>query len=323
MPIYPAEQYARTAARSVDPRHADGQLWDRHVAAHEGLIEGLSCRDVECYLAVELPQAANAGAMVSDARRALWRVGRRVQSAAGVQTAAPVMAEQLALLREREAALFDRLQGPLGDTGIARAQTQEIQWLLARARCRGLGEPELDQFWRPRAIALDGDGAGAWRPLSSIVERAAAAQITRHGAHLEVTSEHGTAYQSAMVLGALPEHPAWPGSQCELMFSPLERLPFAVDCALHWRYIANDAARRHARRRTLDVDNTFREESQGVLGGSWGASETRELARLHQAYLDREDHPPMLIGGLLIVGAPDRGELERRGSPRSRTPTGR
>ena len=310
---YPAEHYAQQAARALDHRFADERLWRWHIGSHQQLIERLNPRDVEVYLAIRLPERNDPAAVISEAKRALWRLCRRVESAAGVAAAAPVMEQELLAVREQESALFDRLRGPLGEIGIDRAQTQEIQWLLARARCRGIGEPELDQFWRPRALVIRDGDAASYRPLSTIIDRGANARITRHDSYLEVSSEHGISYQSALVLGALPEHPPWPGPQCELMFAPLERLPFPVDCALHWRYTPNEKARREARRRTLDVDNTFREEAAGVLGSSWTGRETRDVARLLQAYLDREDHPPILTGALqLIIGAPELGELERR-----------
>jgi hypothetical protein len=312
---YPAEHYARQAARTVDTRYADEPIWRWHVNWHEHLIDRLNPRDVEVYLAIRLPESTDAAAMIAETRRALWRISRRVESAAGVQSAAPVMEDELVTIRDQESTLFDQLQGPLGEIGIDRADTREIQWLLARARCRGLAEPELDEFWRPRALVVsDDDGTNrSYRPLSTIIDRAAKARITRHDTHLEVESEHGTSYQSALVLGALPEHPPWPGPQCELMFAPLERLEFPVDCALHWKYMSNERARREARRRTLDVDNSSREEESGILGESWTAGDTRQVARLLQAYLDREDHPPLMTGSLqLIVGAPEHKELERR-----------
>jgi AAA-like domain len=311
---YPADHYVRQASRTLDHRYADERLWRWHVGAHERLIRRLNPRDVEVYLAVRLPERNDPAAVLSEARRALWRISRRVESAAGVQSAPPVSREELAGIREQESALFDRLRGPLGEIGIDRARTQEIQWLLARARCRGVGEPELDQFWRPRALAVSSDdGSACYRPLTAVVDRAANARITRHDSYLEVGSEHGSCFQAALVVGALPEAPPWPGPQCELMFAPLERLSFPVDCVLHWRYMSNEKARRQARGRTLDVDNTWREETAGVLGGSYTAGETRELARLLQAYLDREDHPPILTGALqLIVGAGEVSELERR-----------
>ncbi len=38
---------------------------------------------------------------------------------------------------------------------VERATTLDMQWLIRRAFCRGVGEPALDVFWRPQAIVVE------------------------------------------------------------------------------------------------------------------------------------------------------------------------
>ncbi len=53
-------------------------------------------------------------------------------------------AGELSELATREQRVFERVNGVIG---ARRASTVELQWLLRRAACRGIGEPELDRHW--------------------------------------------------------------------------------------------------------------------------------------------------------------------------------
>lgn len=311
---YPADRYVRQAMRLLDAEHADERLWRWHLECHAVMLTHQHPQESEVYMIAQLPERSAAGALIDEARRTLWRVSRAVEGAAGVAAAAPVPQDEMRRIRDDETRLYGALREALYSIGVERATTQELQWLLARGRCRGVGEPELDEFWRPRALTVEGDGgAPAYRPITTLVDRAAKARIDQHDRHLEVMSEHGRSYQCALVLGSLPERPPWPGPQCELMFAPLEQLPFPVDATLHLGYTPNEQAQRQARTKTLEADVTAREEHHSVLGGTWASQETRSVARELQEYLTRQDGPPMLSGALqLIVGAPSLKELEHK-----------
>ena len=83
----------------------------------------------------------------------------------------------------------------------------------------------------------------------------------------------------SLVLGALPEATCFPGHHAELMFAPLEALPFPVDACLCVRWIANGSALALVRRRIVDADHAFSEESQGDHGPTAQTSLRPELAR--------------------------------------------
>ena len=54
-----------------------------------------------------------------------------------------------------------RVRARGGCLSVRRATTSEVQWLLRRAACRGLGEPGLDALWRPAAVMVETSGRAA------------------------------------------------------------------------------------------------------------------------------------------------------------------
>jgi hypothetical protein len=115
------------------------------------------------------------------------------------------------------------------------------------------------------------------------------------------------------VLGALPERATFPGARVELMFAPVESLPFAVDLSLNARYLPNGLALRIARRRIQDADQIVRAESDGDQGVSDLGYQRTQGARDLLAYLQASSRPPLLRATLAIaVGASDEEQLEER-----------
>src|SRR5439155_24435335 len=124
---------------------------------------------------------------------------------------------------------------------VGRVTTRGLRSLVRRALCRGGGEPRLDEFWRPQALVLgahEEDGGRGFEPLEANVLRLVDEPITVHRDHLRV----GAGAQTVLVAGALPETTVFPGRQAELLFAPLESLPFPVDACFAARWIANDQA---------------------------------------------------------------------------------
>ena len=74
------------------------------------------------------------------------------------------------------------------------------------------------------------------------------------GARCGSSRSSGTSWQAQLVLGALPERASFPGPRVELMFAPVESLPFSVDLSLNARYLPNELALRIARRKIQDAD---------------------------------------------------------------------
>ena len=150
---------------------------------------------------------------------ALDRARRRLEALLGVGGQPPIAdAELEALIGEEERA---SAAWPAA-CRLERASTREVQWLLRRAACRGLGEPVLDPHWQPAALVVEtADGRPAYEPLECDLVRHVNAPILEQDRDLVVDAPEGRSYQAMLALGALPEETVFPGS-AELLFAPLE-----------------------------------------------------------------------------------------------------
>ncbi len=308
---FPAEEYISRTAGLLDARHQDPRVWQQFLEGHEARLRELGSHIPEVYLAVSLAQRQPDG-LGSGLLRTVDRVRRHVEELAGIGEGSPVTGGELAELATREQRIFERVNGVIH---ARRARTVELQWLLARAVCRGLGEPALDRNWAPDALVVEGPAGGvAFEPLTHDLRRCAQAAITEHEQHLVVQSEHGCSYQALLALGALAEAPEFPGFTAEVLYAPLESLPWPVDTVVHCRWLGNRQALAQVRKRITDVEHAFREQVQGAAHGpSVLAGVDRVLAREYEAQLQAGGHPPMLYGSLgLAVGADSEQELERR-----------
>jgi hypothetical protein len=189
----------------------------------------------------------------------------------------------------------------------------ELQWLVRRSFCRGLGEPVVDGLHEPRALAFERNGDAVLAPLEGDVLRWVDSHVEHHGRFLRIESELGTSWQAQLVLGALPDRVEFPGHVAELMFAAPESLPFAIDLSLNARFLPNDLATRIARRRIQDADQVARAESDGEQGVSdIGYVRTQE-ARDLLSYLQASSRPPLLRSTIAIaVAATDQRQLEER-----------
>ncbi|HET7177741.1 MAG TPA: ATP-binding protein, partial [Solirubrobacterales bacterium] len=307
---YPAERYPDELADLLDERHGDPKAWRRYLKGHAERLARLGSHVPEVYVAVSLAEADKG----PGALRSFGRARRRVEELAGVQGPRPVSGDELEALAGAEQRTFERLGAAVG---LERASTSELQWLLRRAACRGVGEPVLDRHWRPDALVVVApDGSAAYEPLESDIWRLANAPATedpRQSPSLMVEAEEGTSYQAFLCAGSLAEEAEFPGA-AELLFAPLEGAGFAVDAVLYAQWVGNREALGQVRKRILDAEHAYREQLQGSASGpGLLAEEDRELAREYEAVLQSTARPPMLWASLsLAVGAPDRKELERR-----------
>jgi AAA domain-containing protein len=219
-------------------------------------------------------------------------------------------ARELEALRLRA----DQVHARLADYLPARpARGIELQWLVRRCFCRGLGEPPLDGLHEPRALAFECNGEAVLAPLEGDVVRWAESLVEQRGRTLRIDSELGVSHQAQLVLGALPERASFPSARVELLFAPLEALPFAVDASLNARFLPNELALRIARRRVQDADQVVRAESDGDQGVSDIGYERTQQARDLLSYLQASSRPPLLRATLaLAIGARDERELSRR-----------
>ena len=193
------------------------------------------------------------------------------------------------------------------------ARTPEVQWLVRRGFCRGLGEPAIDGLHEPQALVFERNGAAYLAPLEADVMRWCDSHVEHRGRVLRVESELGVSWQAHLVAGAMPEHDVFPSTRLELMFAPPESLWFPIDLALTARFLPNDLAMRLVRRKVQDADEIARAEAVGDQGVSDRAFGRTQDARDLLAYLQSASHPPLLRATLAIaVGADGESELERR-----------
>ncbi|MGO9319376.1 MAG: ATP-binding protein [Solirubrobacteraceae bacterium] len=196
---------------------------------------------------------------------------------------------------------------------VRQAHGVELQWLVRRAFCRGLGEPVIDGLHEPRALVFERNGEAVLAPLEGDVMRWADGYVENRGRALKVESELGTSWQAQLVMGALPESLQFPGPRAELMFAPAESLPFGIDLSLNARFLPNELALRIARRRIQDADQIVRAESGGEQGVSDLGYERTQEARDLLAYLQASSKPPLLRATLAIaVAGASEEELEER-----------
>jgi hypothetical protein len=215
---------------------------------------------------------------------------------------------------ERMRVHADRVHARLEDfLEVRPARGVELQWLVRRAFCRGLGEPLLDGLHEPRALAFERNGEAVLAPLEGDVLRWMDGYVEHRARALRVESELGVSWQAQLVLGALPERATFPGARVELMFAPVESLPFAVDLSLNARFLPNALALRIARRRVQDADQIVRAESDGDQGISDLGYQRTQEARDLLGYLQAASRPPLLRATLVVaIGASDEQQLSER-----------
>ncbi len=215
---------------------------------------------------------------------------------------------------ERARVRADQVHARLADfLEVRQARGVELQWLVRRAFCRGLGEPVIDALHEPRALVFERNGEAVLAPLEGDVMRWADGYVEHRGRALRIESELGVSWQAQLVMGALPERVQFPGARAELMFAPAESLPFGIDLSLNARFLPNELALRIARRRIQDADQIVRAESSGEQGISDLGYERTQEARDLLAYLQASSRPPLLRATLAIaVSARDEQELEER-----------
>lgn len=306
---YPAPDYAEELAWMADPDHADRDRWQRHLEAQQDRLASLDSHVPEVYLAVSLVEGRGGGGPL----RSVDRARRRLEEIAGVGGPSPISGAELRSLAEAERRAFGRAASVVE---LRRAGTEELQWLLRRAACRGLGEPELDRHWQPDALILGGEGeevlydpleSELWEPVNAPMR-----EETGRPPSLVVESERGDSHQAFLCLGSLAEEAEFPGA-AEILFAPLEGAG-PVDAVLHGDLIGNRDALAQVRRRVLDVEHTYREQLAGSPTGPGAlAEEDRELAREYEAILSSVARPPMLRASIsLAVAAADPDTLEAR-----------
>lgn len=287
-------------------------LLRRYEAAHADRLRQLDAREPCVFLLVALrePQRDVATYLSQAAERhpREWLASARALLApAERRLLAPAELERGRVLGRRAE---DRLGAYLP---VRPARGVELQWLVRRCFCRGLGEPVVDGLHEPRALLFERNGRALLAPLEGDVLRWTDCVVQRRGRCLRIESELGVSWQAQLVLGALPESVGFPGAGAELMFAPVESLPFPVDLSLNARFLPNDLALRIARRRIQDADQIVNAEADGEQGVSDLGQRRSEQARELLTLLQSSARPPLLRSTLaLAVGARSEQQLEER-----------
>jgi hypothetical protein len=291
---------------------AHSRLCERYVEAQIAHVQRTGVAQPAVYLLVSLrdPERDVASYLSSVASDGPGRWWRRLGSAARGQDRRIVRAAELERVRVRA----DRAHARLADfLPVRQARGAELQWLIRRAFCRGLGEPAIDGLHEPRALAFECNGEAVLAPLEGDVMRWGEGYVEHRARAVRVESELGASWQAQLVIGALPDRVQFPGAGAELMFAAPESLPFGIDLSLNARFLPNELAVRIARRRIQDADQIVRAESVGEQGVSDLGYERTQDARDLLVYLQASSKPPLLRATLaIVVSASSEQELEER-----------
>ena len=311
-------QILRVAGRSR-PASPGGRLADEHMPAsrayllaHERRLAELGPARPEVFVAVSLSEperdvATYLSQLAEHGPSDFWQALREVFATRDRRI---FPASELERVRVRA----DRAHARLAEfVPVREARSVELQWLVRRAFCRGVGEPDVDGLHEPRALVFERNGLAVLSPLEVDVMRWCDSIVEHRARCLRIEAEGGTSWQALLVLGALPARTRFPGARAELMFAPPESLPFAIDLSLNARFLPNELALRIARKRVQDADQIFRAEADGEQGASDLGYERTQDARDLLAHLQAPSRPPLLRATLAIaIGALDEHELERR-----------
>lgn len=196
-------------------------------------------------------------------------------------------------LAERERTAAHRISSALG---ARPATASEVQWLVRRSFTRGLGEPAI--------APQDPQGARVARWLSED-------GVTRYHRHVVCSSEMGESYQTGFCLGEMDCAAAFSRAS-ELMFTPIEEHPFAIDACLQVRWVPNDQALRRAHHHMARTSHQLEDEAAGPLAPTGGAVDVARLAGDLQDRLAATGEP-LLMGTLsFMLGAPSLEDLQRQ-----------
>jgi hypothetical protein len=306
---FDAKAYVRRAMGTLDCRHGQAERFEAHLAEHRSEFESREVVRPEIYLAVRLDVAGGTGAL-GELREGASEVWRLIASRFGYDETRGLGKKEITALRRAEEQIYERVLGYLDCTRVG---PDRLVGLIRRAYTRGLGEPEVDQHFRPQALSfVDGEGEERFEPYGYDLLRLHESRVHVEPRSLVIDSERGRAHQGLLVMGAMPEEAIVPGPSAELMFTPLE-LGFPVDAVLHVEYVANRDARKQVAKRKIDADQIAREESHGDHGPSVESAERPYAARELEAVLGGGDRPPLLRSALqLAVAGQSAEQLEDR-----------
>ena len=297
------EGYRAGVEATTDSRHAHRELLGGYLSSHAAALADRATQRPEVYVSIRLrPEPEDPALSLAGVRRFL-----------GLTDARAISGRALDAVLGKEAKTAARLSDFLD---CEPAASHELQWLIRRAFCRAVADPQVEERFRPQALVAEApsEQVGAvFRPLSVDLLRLFDCPIDVGSRSLRIESEAGESHQAFLCVGALPEEVTFPGRQAELLFAPLEALDFPVDACFAARYVGNDQAVRLVRRKVVDADNTYAEEARGDHGPSSDSAHRPQAARELEEYLTGGERPPLLRAGIsLCVAAASEEKLEDR-----------
>jgi AAA-like domain len=299
------EHYVAGVEAVVDHRHAHREQLDDYLDAQRDDLGWRAAATAEVYLSVRLGSTARRSPFVPFVAAAKRAIGWDDPRAIG--------AKRLGELLDQEAKVGNRIYDYLA---CEPASSSELQWLIRRSFSRAVADPPVERDFTPQALVVesaDEEGEARFRPLEADVLRLMDTPINVERRSLRIETDAGESHQAFVCLGALPEVVPFPGRRAELLFAPLEALDFPVDAAFTARFVPNDEAVRLVRRRIVDADMMFAEESIGDHGPSALSASRPELVRVLEEHLTSADRPPLLRASIsLAIGASSAEELEER-----------
>jgi hypothetical protein len=211
-----------------------------HVAARESLtashrerFAGLNARQPWIAIAVRLTAAKHdTTASTTEQRSVAERWLRAARGAIAWERPRVLSIARLEALRIRADEAHAQLAAYLD---VRPARTVDVQWLVRRAFCRGLGEPVVDGLHEPQALVFERNGQAVLAPLEGDVLRWCDGYVDHHGRHLRIESELGVSWQAHLVVGALPERGVFPSALLALLSAVPDALPFPIDLSLNAR----------------------------------------------------------------------------------------
>lgn len=308
------ERYVEKALTTLDPRRGHAAEFGAYLDRHREQLADRRVVRPDTYLFVRLGGSAGAafGARLNE-------LSRRLEQLFGMGDPKGISSGRLEELRRAEERCFDRV---FDYVPCERARSGEIAELVRTPYGRGLGTLTVDPNWKPQAMWVDApeddaDEGGEqadpiFEPYTHDLMRLHESRVEVGSRSLEVHTELGVSYQTMLVCGALPDHASFPGSDVELLFTPLE-VGFPVDVTFSAEFVSNKAAQKLAQKRMVDADQAAIEESAGQHGVSVKTGDNVHASRDLQARLGSSDRPPLLKSAMVLcVGAPSEEALEER-----------
>lgn len=299
------EDYVAGVEAGADPRHQHRERLDAYLERHLRALTWRAAHTPDVFLSVRLPRASGGATTLP---LPAW-----ARSALGLHDPRGIGAKRLDELEAEQERVCHRV---LDYLDCEPAATHELQWLIQRAFCRAVSDPHADERFLPQALVVEAteeEGGARYRPLEADVLRLFEQPINVEPRGLRIECEDGESHQAFLCLGALPETVAFPSRQAELMFAPLEAVEFPVDVAFSCRWVSNEDGVRLVRRRVVDADHIYEEESYGDHGPSSSAARRPAIVRELEDYLSGGDRPPLLRASVsYCVSAPSADELEDR-----------